>query len=422
MTRIIVAICMISCFLLNASNAYRADTLSPKTKKAVAPPAEIKKPVEIGSSTETLKYQASKDSATVVKSEPTQTPAVPAAPEIKPVSEEIDTSIPTIAELDSIDSASTELAKVYGLKDIRQMREDAERLRHEARRLRAYAGKLDSESGRLEDDAENLMDRAHDAEDFADDVMEKTADSLEKMSTDSTADSTASVSKGPQAIIERQQAMIKQLHDNAQDLLRKSNQIAMKVRQMEEEADRRDDVADNLYEKAEDLDPTPYSRRFPWGIGFSFRLSSIGPYNDNDPHLLFMPGLLVSYGINDFLTIGLHDIGFYSIQTIKGNRYAISASPVAEFSATLAKRIQLGGGIGVQVQGRFGSDRENQGAVAPFLTVFNRTWAWKHGSLGPFVRLNWAAYGPQFTMSNYSGILPEKAVWSDIGFAMHFNF
>jgi hypothetical protein len=191
---------------------------------------------------------------------------------------------------------------------------------------------------------------------------------------------------------------------------------------MEEEADKRDELAGDLEEKAETLDPTPFTKKYPRTWGYSARFLSIGDIDRKDPHIMFLHGFTGSNYVTPFLDVGLADIGFYYEKTILGDRYAVSASPFVEFLPFITKRLQAGIGVGAAVQGRFGSGLGTHAAVAPYADCVIQSWLGKHFSIGPTVRFNYAAYGPQFTQSNQAGVLPEKSLWVDFGFSTRFNF
>jgi hypothetical protein len=56
--------------------------------------------------------------------------------------------------------------------------------------------------------------------------------------------------------------------------------------------------------------------------------------------------------------------------------------------------------------------------------VFNEIWVRNHFSNNPTIRLNYAAYGPYYTvaLSQHSGALPQGALWLDLGIGYNFNF
>jgi hypothetical protein len=271
----------------------------------------------------------------------------------------------------------------------------------------------------IQADVERLK-RLHGVKTLNDTNYAMQADSLDSVLTHLSADTGQS--------LEKQKQLVAQIHDNSNALLEKSREMSSKARELEEAADKREDLAEDLAGKADKLaeeqNPLPLSRRFPFHFGFQLRLTDVGSSSDKQPDLLFLHGLFASYSITPHLDVGLQDIMLYSEQTLFGTRYAITGAPSVRFAFFPIKRLQLGAVAGVSVQGRVGCERPANAGVAPFLAVFNEIWVRNHFSINPTIRLNYAAYGPYYTvaLSQHSGALPQGALWLDLGIGYNFNF
>jgi hypothetical protein len=150
----------------------------------------------------------------------------------------------------------------------------------------------------------------------------------------------------------------------------------------------------------------------------------VKPFFSNTVDVLLLHGMNISYSMTPHLEAGLQDVTLYWQETMFGNRYAVTAAPSARFSIFPVKRLQLGGTAGASLQGRAGCGRAAKLSVAPYVALFSEVWVRNHFSLSPVVRLNYAAYGPYYTvaLSQHSGVLPQGACWVDFGIGYNFNF
>jgi hypothetical protein len=343
---------------------------------------------------------------------------------------------------------------------VEKMRQEAARLKAEAKALRDMADTLNHSSddaekkaGEAKEKAEKIEDefRETDAQHMAQHVkmeIEKIKriiqadverlkrlhgvktlnDTNYAMQADSLDSVLAHLSADTGQSLEKQKQLVAQIHDNSNALLEKSREMSSKARELEEAADKREDLAEDLAGKADKLaeeqNPLPLSRRYPFHFGFQLRFTDVGSSSDKQPDLLFLHGLFVSYSLTPHIDAGLQDIMLYTQQTLFGTRYAITGAPSVRFAFFPLKRLQLGAVAGVSVQGRVGCERPADAGVAPFLAVFNEIWVRNHFSINPIVRLNYAAYGPYYTvaLSQHSGALPQGALWLDLGIGYNFNF
>jgi hypothetical protein len=246
------------------------------------------------------------------------------------------------------------------------------------------------------------------------------ADSLDSVLTHLSVDSSINVDK--------QKLLSLEIHNNSKALFEKSREMASKARELEEVAEKREDLADDLTEKAkvlaEEQNPLPLSQRFPLHFGFHLRFTGVGPFSEDIRDILLLHGAFVTYSFTPNMEVGLQDLTVYSQQTIYGERYAIAGAPSVQFSFFPVKRLQLGAVGGLSVQGRVGCDRPAKMSVAPFIAVLSEVWIRNHFSISPIVRLNYAAYGPYYTvaLNDHSGVLPQGTVWLDFGLSYSFNF
>jgi hypothetical protein len=343
---------------------------------------------------------------------------------------------------------------------VEKLRQEAARLKAEAKVLHDMADTLNRSS----DDAEKKADEANEkAEKIEDDLKETDAQyvaqhvkmEIEKIKriiqadverlkrlhgvktsgdtnyavqTDSLDSVLAHLSVDTGQSIEKQKQLVAQIHDNSKALLEKSREMSSKARELEDAADKREDLAEDLTGKADKLaeeqNPLPLSRRFPFHFGFQLRLTDVGSSSDKQPEILFLHGLFASYSVTPLLDVGLQDIMLYTQQTLLGTRYAITGAPSVRLAFFPIKRLQLGAVAGVSLQARVGCERPSNVSAAPFLTVFNEVWVRNHFSINPTIRLNYAAYGPYYTvaLSQHSGALPQGALWLDLGIGYNFNF
>ena len=352
--------------------------------------------------------------------------------------------------------------KSEDINTVEKMQQEAARLREEAKLLRDMADTLNHSS----DEAEKKADEANDkAENLEDDLKESEGhhiahhvkleverikriiqadverikklhgasassanDSLYTFQADSLDTILAHVSNDSAATMEKQRKLLDEIHGNTNALLEKSKEMSVKAREMEEAADSREDMADDLTEKAkklaEEQNPLPLSKRFPLHFGFQLRFAQVKPLFTNSLDMLLLHGVNVSYSVTPHIDAGLQDITLYWQETMFGNRYAVTAAPSARFSFFPIKRMQLGATAGASLQGRVGCERSAKLSVAPYVALFNEVWVRNHFSLSPVVRLNYAAYGPYYTvaLSQHSGVLPQGACWVDFGIGYNFNF
>jgi hypothetical protein len=400
-----------------------------------------------------IPLQAAPDSVQTSKK-----PAVaksPANPPAKAIAGSVDTGAKTEKLENTVPASQAENGT-----SVEKLRQEAARLKAEAKVLRDMADTLNRSS----DDAEKKADEAKEkAETIEDEFRETDAQhvaqhvkmEIEKikriiqadverlkrlhgvktsndtnyaMQADSLDSVLAHLSVDTSQSIEKQKQLVQEIHDNSQELLAKSREMSSKARELEGAADKREDLAEDLTGKAnrlvEEQNPLPLSRRFPFHFGFQLRLTDVGSPSDKQPDLLFLHGLFATYSVTPLLDVGLQDIMLYAQQTLLGTRYAITGAPSVRLAFFPIKRLQLGAVAGVSMQGRVGCSRPANVSAAPFLSVFNEVWVRNHFSISPVLRLNYAAYGPYYTvaLSQHSGVLPQGALWLDLGIGYNFNF
>ena len=400
-----------------------------------------------------IPLQAAPDSVQTSKK-----PAVaksPANPPAKAIAGSVDTGAKTEKLENTVPASQAENGT-----SVEKLRQEAARLKAEAKVLRDMADTLNRSS----DDAEKKADEAKEkAETIEDEFRETDAQhvaqhvkmEIEKikriiqadverlkrlhgvktsndtnyaMQADSLDSVLAHLSVDTSQSIEKQKQLVQEIHDNSQELLEKSREMSSKARELEDAADKREDLAEDLTGKAnrlvEEQNPLPLSKRFPFHFGFQLRLTDVGSPSDKQPDLLFLHGLFATYSVTPLLDVGLQDIMLYAQQTLLGTRYAITGAPSVRLAFFPIKRLQLGAVAGVSMQGRVGCSRPANVSAAPFLSVFNEVWVRNHFSISPVLRLNYAAYGPYYTvaLSQHSGVLPQGALWLDLGIGYNFNF
>lgn len=306
-----------------------------------------------------------------------------------------------------------------------EAQQKAEKLQQEIgeQDVRHAAGQVRTEIERIKKliqaDVERVR-RAHGAKTAEDSLYEFQADSLDAVLSHMSSDTSQD--------LEQQKKLVREIQENSQELLDKSREMSVKARELEETAGRREDLAEDLSEKAnrlaEDQNTLALSKRFPLHFGFQLRITDVGPYNQQKLDLLLLHGLFLTYSLTKNFDLGLQDITAYWEETPDGQRYAVAASPSARFAIFPVKRLQLGAVAGLSVEGRVGAGHPARASVAPFLALFNEVWVRNHFSISPLVRLNYAAYGPYYTaaLSQHSGVLPQGALWIDVGMSYAFNF
>jgi hypothetical protein len=343
---------------------------------------------------------------------------------------------------------------------VAKMQQEAARLREEAKALRDMADTLNRSSDEAEEKADDANDKVDNLEDDLKEseghhiahqvkleverikrIIQADVERIKRLHGSSTANDSLYTFQADSldtilahslidssGTMEKQKKLLDDIHANSKALLVKSKEMSVKAREMEEAADERTEMADDLTEKAKKLEeeqnPLPLSKRFPLHFGFQLRFTQVKPLFTDKLDMLLLHGTNVSYSISPRFEAGLQDITLYWQETVFGNRYAITASPSARFSLFPIKRMQLGATAGVSVQGRVGCERPAKISLAPFIALSDEVWVRNHFSLSPIVRLNYAAYGPYYTvaLSQHSGVLPQGALWVDFGIGYNFNF
>lgn len=357
-------------------------------------------------------------------------------------------------------AASREPLPPQNVNSVENLRNEAARLRAEAKSLHQIADTLDLASEDAEKKAEDAKNNAEKLEEeIAQTDVQKAAvhirmemerinrlihadverikrlhgvrtagDSLYTLQADSLDSILAHISGDTARDIEKQRRLVQEIHANSEALMEKSHEMSAKARELEEAADKRDDMAEELAEKADKLaeeqNPLALSKRFPVHFGFQLRFTDVGLGNNNRLDVLLLHGMFATYSITQHIDAGLQDVTLYWQETMLGNRYAITAAPCVRLAFFPLKRLQMGAVGGVSVQGRVGCNRPAKASAAPFIALFNEFWVRNHFSISPTIRLNYAAYGPYYTvaLSQHSGVLPQGALWIDLGIGYNFNF
>ncbi len=341
-----------------------------------------------------------------------------------------------------------------GLVDVAQLRKESKLLQAQAEKLYEKAEKFGGDAEEVNDAIEELEDLVDDLEDEAEELL-KQASKLRmciKMDEESPStlplDSTLMVNDttGDTVILagnrEEHRALMYRMRNSADQLLQKAKVISLQVREMKETSgekedlsDRFEDKADELEDKAEELEEAadsleeqlntiPLANRFPFRIGHQMRIAAVPPYDDKKVHVLLTSGLHFSYYFRNFIAIGLEEITIRFNETIYGTRVAICASPLVSYSLFPLKKLELGFGAGVAVQGQVGADRSYDIAAAPFIKLYNENWVTKRFSLGPVLKFNYCANGEFFTRvlpADNAKVLPKKAWWMDFGITYTFH-
>lgn len=172
-------------------------------------------------------------------------------------------------------------------------------------------------------------------------------------------------------------------------------------------------------------DTIPYQIKRPRKLTYGFRLSSVGPYDDNDAHVLMTHGVGFMGYLNEHIAIGVQEITIDVFNTINGRRFTMSVSPEVEFSFCPKKWLQMGTELGVTIAGHASKGEDPTSAVVPFLSVFNQYWVLPKFSFGPEIQLNAAFKGDHHVTSlnvDKSSMIPEKGVWIDAGLQFSYHF
>jgi hypothetical protein len=170
-------------------------------------------------------------------------------------------------------------------------------------------------------------------------------------------------------------------------------------------------------------DPRQYTEIYKNNITYAFRMTSVGPYDDDEPHILMTQGIGYVRHINKLIGLGVKDLSFDSFETIRGNRYTFTTAPEIELSLYPIKPIQLGTEIGAAIQGQFSKNESNSISLVPFISLFSQFYVVPRFSVGPEVQFNVAAYGDHH-LSTYenSSVIPEGGAWFDAGIKLAFHF
>ncbi|MBD3241441.1 MAG: hypothetical protein GF331_12705 [Chitinivibrionales bacterium] len=322
------------------------------------------------------------------------------------------------AEPDEALDTSLEYSELDGV------RSEARHLRRDADDLREMARRLESDARRLERKARDLTLQANQTE-AAIHAMEVSTHVGQRLLEDSTGEVGEEFVDERKELIVKQRDMVDKLHSAADTLVQKAHAITMKMQEMEEEAEEREDMAEELEEKAEELDRRPLNERYPLAFGYQNHYTTVGPYDDNDAHILRMSGLFVQYAFKPYLTIGVRDAMLHIENSLEGMRFAISAAPVVATSYFVVRRIELEAGLGAIVQGQTGADGDNDAMVAPFLSLASSFWVGSHFTFGPVTRLGYVAMGNMCAGAvpfDKASVLPTRTFWFDLGLGMGFHF
>jgi hypothetical protein len=420
---------------------------------AKSAPHEVAGPAIIGNDADTAANPAAAPMSTQAKQKTEKNVAADTTVKNEPASQ------PATAEK-PFPSLRKPKLKSEDINTVEKMRLEAARLREEAKALRDLADTLSRSSDEAEEKADDANDKAENLEDGLKEnemhhvahhvrlemerikrIIQADVERIKKLHGVSSADDSLSLlqadsldtilthlSPDSGGTMEQQKKLLDKIHSNSNALLEKSKEMSVKAREMEEAADDRDDMADDLTEKAEKLaeeqNPLQLSKRFPLHFGFQLRFAQVKPFFSSTVDMLLLHGVNVSYSVTPHFEAGLQDITLYWQETMFGNRYAITAAPSARLSFFPVKRLQLGATAGASMQERVGCGRESRFSVTPYVAVFNEVWVRNHFSISPVVRLNYAAYGPYYTvaLSHHSGVLPQGALWLDLGIGYNFNF
>jgi hypothetical protein len=422
---------------------------------AKAAPHDVAGPTVIGGDADTGSAVA-KPAAT--------TPAVPVKTHVVPAAGEA--AVPAVIPVEPTDAdkplPSLRKPKLRSdeINTVDKMQQEAAKLRAEAKTLREMSDTLN----RASDDAEKKAEEANDkAEKLEDDLKEHDVhhvaqhvkleierlkriiqadverirklhgataanDSIYMLQADSLDTILARGSNDSAASMDKQRRLLDEIHANSGALLEKSKEMSVKAREMEEAADDRDDLADDLSAKAKKLadeqNPLPLSKRFPLHFGFQLRFTQVKPFFSNTVDVLFLHGMNVSYSLTPHLEAGLQDITLYWQETIFGYRYAITEAPSVRYAFFPVKRFQVGATGGLSLQEFVGCNHAARLSIAPYVAVSSEIWVRNHFSISPILRLNYAAYGPYYTvaLSQHSGALPQGACWVDFGIGYNFSF
>lgn len=400
------------------TNTPVADTLSVGGVEAV--PVEVAAPHALDNAADTrLKIE---DSSRPVSSTVVNPTLYSSATSISE-SVQLTDSNKVIIGVDTSSTIKPAIKTGASLQSIEELRAQAKQLRKDAEELTDLADKLADEGDNVDDKADELSDHADDLEDNLQDTAENIASSIERaiISGDTTLHADSLMRHGSVAVSQRRE-LIAKIKAESQKLIAKSREIAVKVKQMETEADKRFHLAGELEARAEALDPRSLWERYPIQAILDANISSVPPFEDNNRHILLNSGTGFAITLSRHHAAGIKEIGFAGLMIDGDMRYLVSAAPFWEGSIFLARAIQVGVDVGLCGQYRFDPDRENILAIAPFVGLFNQFWISRHFSLGPVVRLNYAAYNDFSIWSNRAGMLPQGALWSDAGISLIAHF
>lgn len=172
-------------------------------------------------------------------------------------------------------------------------------------------------------------------------------------------------------------------------------------------------------------DSEPYQLKRPRKVTYGFRITSVGPYDGKNAHILATHGIGFMGNLNEHIAVGIQELTIDVFNTIYGNRFAMSVSPEVEISFCPVKWLQMGTEVGVTIAGHASKDEDPTSAVVPFFSIFNQYWVLPKFSFGPEIQLNAAFKGDHHLNSlseNKSSMIPEKGVWIDAGLQFSFHF
>ena len=331
--------------------------------------------------------------------------------------------------------------------DIDNLRKEAQKLRDQAEKLYDIANDYENKSDNFTDIIKNLEDETDEMESEAENLL-KQSEQMENcvgLSEDSNITSSKNryTSLSSDELLKEQKALIIKMRDKADQLLSKTQEISIKIREMGEKSDKNYNLSETFEEKAKELEAKaseleqkakilkknhteiPIQLRFPFTIGQQIRFSSVSPYDNKNSHILIFSGFSFSYFINKICNIGVEDLTLYFNETMNDQRVAFNGSTVFTLSHFFIQKCEIGGGVGIGLQGQVSGDRSNTLAIAPFIKLFNQYWIIPRFSIGSIMKFHYLANGLYFTRSlpiKKSKSLPENSWWIDLGISYCFHF
>lgn len=223
--------------------------------------------------------------------------------------------------------------------------------------------------------------------------------------------------------------------ENEEDLQKEITQLRSEMDSIKTEIDEKKKQKEEVKEKKkiskieklrmERADSEPYQVKRPRKITYGFRMTSVGPYDDESAYILGTHGIGFMGYLNEHVAVGVQEIGIDIFNTIYGNRFTMSVSPEVEISFCPIKWLQMGTEVGVIIAGHASKGEDPTSAVVPFMSVFNQYWVLPKFSFGPEVQINAAFKGDHHLNSfddSKSSMIPEKGVWIDAGIQFSFHF